>query len=72
MSFDYVGRFETLDRDLRHVCETLGFPNLRLPFAQAATVPRSYRDYYTPATRRLVADRFSKDFRLFGYDVDVL
>ena len=69
LAIDYVGRFETLDRDFRHVCQKLSAPHLSLPFTQAAIVPRSYRAYYTPVARSLVAERFNEDFSLFGYDI---
>lgn len=67
LAVDYVGRFETLDRDFRRVCEKLGRPDLKLPVVQAANPRRRYTEYHTPETRDLVSERFREDIRLFEY-----
>jgi len=68
LALDFLGRFERLDRDFQRVCQELGIPGLSLPFVQAVPNRRDYRHYYTPATQRLVGNRFADDVRLFGYD----
>jgi chondroitin 4-sulfotransferase 11 len=68
LGVDYVGRFERLERDFDRVCQRLGLRNLRLPFVQAVSTLRSYREFYTPLTRGLVGKRFSNDIDTFGYD----
>jgi hypothetical protein len=34
------------------------------------SVHRDYREYYTPATRDLVAQHYRQDIDLFGYQFD--
>jgi Sulfotransferase family len=68
LALDFLGRFERLDEDFKRVCQELGIPSLTLPFVQAARTRRDYKSYYTPSTRRLVAERFAADVRLFNYD----
>ncbi len=63
---DFVGRFEKFAEDAAHVLERIGIdaqiPNLN----QSAR--GNYRDYYTPRTHDLVADRFRRDIETFGYE----
>jgi hypothetical protein len=64
---DHVGRLETIERTREWVTDTLqvsrgeALPHLK------KSVSDDYEKYYTPATRRLVAEIFRKDFELFGY-----
>lgn len=67
---DFIGRFETLDNDFRHVCDTIGLPPLSLPRVQAVRTPRPWHAYHTPRTRGIVANRFREDIELFGYDYE--
>jgi chondroitin 4-sulfotransferase 11 len=71
LALDFVGRFESLERDFASVCQRLALRNLTLPFVQVVSTPRNYTDFYTPLTRRLVGDRFGKDIDLFRYDFGV-
>jgi hypothetical protein len=67
LAIDYAGRFETLGRDFRWVCERLGIPGVKLPNVQAAHPRRRCPEYYTPETRDIVSERFRKDISLFDY-----
>jgi hypothetical protein len=65
---DFIGRNESFDDDVWEVCE-------RLRIAAPVSVPRinagpaaSYRDHFTPAMRRRVAELFAPDIREFGYE----
>lgn len=68
VAVDFVGRFETLERDFQRVCQMRGLPQLTLPRVQAAKTPRRYTDFYTEETRSIVANRFRKDVVLFSYE----
>lgn len=62
---NFVGRYETLQRDFAIVCRHLG---VSVPLAHAnATTKVDYRDYYSRASRRLVAERCRRDIETFGY-----
>ena len=67
---DYLGYFETLSDDFEAIATQLGIP---------ATLARhninpgsSYRDAYDDQTREIVAEVYSRDIQLFGYDFDGL
>jgi chondroitin 4-sulfotransferase 11 len=63
---DFVGRFERLAEDWAVVRQRLGL-TAELPHANRSA-HRGYRDYYTAATRDVVARRFERDIAHFGYE----
>ena len=62
---DFVGRYESLREDFAHVRDRLALP-FDLPHVNRSD-HRHYRDYYSPATRDIVAQRFARDIAYFGY-----
>lgn len=78
---EFVGRFESLDRDFAYVAKKLNVPGLELPHANRSkrhAQPKffslrsfrrnkAYRDYYDNHTRSLTEERFARDLELFGY-----
>ena len=68
LGLDFVGRYETLQKDFPYVCERLGVA-CELPYENKA--PRKeFRNYYTSQTRDIVAKVYTKDIEMFGYDFD--
>ncbi|MBF0100920.1 MAG: sulfotransferase family 2 domain-containing protein [Desulfobacterales bacterium] len=65
---DFVGRYETLEKDFTHVCHFLNI-NAMLPNLNA-TVHQDYRSYYNNYTRSLVESFCKLDIELFGYSFD--
>ena len=65
---DFVGRFETLNADARHVCDRLDIP-CDLPHANAHP-HADYRTFYDPATVDFVRARWARDVETFGYDFE--
>lgn len=63
----YVARFERLQEDWAEICSRLNVPHQPLPHLNP-TKRKPYADYYTPATRRLVADRFKWAIEQYGYE----
>jgi hypothetical protein len=63
---DFVGRFERYEEDAKAILRRLGLAHLELPKLNAS-VHRDYREYYTPKTQAIVAERFARDIALFGY-----
>src|SRR5262249_246403 len=68
---DYIGKFETLQTDWQHISAKLGI-NTQLPHLNENPSERHYTDYYTPRTRRIIADRFHVDIEYFNYTFDGL
>ena len=63
---DFVGRYESLADDYARVKERL---HLTHDLARAnESAHTDYRDYYTAETRDIVARRFARDIRHFGYE----
>jgi hypothetical protein len=65
---DFVGRFERLEQDFRHICQTLNL-DVKLPRLNQSP-HRDYRSYYDSLTRELVATHFREDIEAFGYTFD--
>lgn len=64
---DEVGRFETLDGDFQRICRSHGI-EAELPHLNASQRdPSSYRNYYSPPTRQIVAEWFAEDIAAFEY-----
>ena len=63
---DFVGRFENFAADAKLVLDRIGI-QAELPRLNPSS-RGNYRDYYTPRTRDLVAQRFARDIETFGYE----
>jgi chondroitin 4-sulfotransferase 11 len=63
---DFVGRFENLVEDFRHVAERIGDPVLKLPHIHRSG-SNSYREYYDRELESRVRERYIRDIELFGY-----
>jgi hypothetical protein len=67
ITVDLVGRYETLDQDWIRICEKLGVEHI--PLGRENRVARAdYQSFYDEASKRSVAERFSKTIELFGYE----
>lgn len=65
---DFVGRFETLEADFRHVVSELGIGPRVLPHALPShRKKKAYQHYYSSATRHAVATLYRRDISLFDY-----
>ncbi|GAB3678634.1 sulfotransferase family 2 domain-containing protein [Salinisphaera aquimarina] len=65
VELDFVGRFETLDRDFAHIAERIDIDVTLAKHNQSGH--RHYADYYSPTTRDIVAAVYAEDIRRFGY-----
>jgi len=67
IEMDFVGRFENLEHDFQRLCELAGLnQTLKLDHLNQSR-HRPYRDYYSPFTRQLVADKYHQDIERFAY-----
>jgi hypothetical protein len=67
---DFIGRFETLDDDLRKVLRQTGLSlDQDIPRAKAdyRETERHYRDYYDDETRKIVAEWYAPEIGLLRY-----
>lgn len=67
---DYIGRYESYDRDAAVIFRSAGVPEVRLPKKNATRHPeygRHYSTYYTDLSRDIVARKFALDIEKFGY-----
>ena len=64
---DFVGRFEHLKRDTDIVFKNLGLENVTIPHINTSD-HKHYCSYYTEKTKQLVAERFTRDIKFFGYE----
>jgi hypothetical protein len=69
---DFVGYYENLPQDFVSIRERLGVSPERRLLALNRTEgkPSDFREYYTPETRRIVAEVYREDIELFGYDFE--
>lgn len=63
---DYIGRFETLEKDYKKICKIIGIKPLKL-LHKNKSKRRLYQKYYDKETIKLVAQRYKKDLELFNY-----
>jgi hypothetical protein len=64
---DFLGRYENLQADFGSVLEKLGL-DAPQHFPRTNVADRGdYRNYYSPATRAVVADWYANEIELFGY-----
>lgn len=63
---DFIGRTENLADDMQVVLERLGAAP-KAPPNRNRSQHGHYRDYYSPESRRRVAEVYAEDIELFGY-----
>lgn len=66
---DYVGRLESFQESLNHICDRVGGP--RLPMLHRNwTQKRHYSEFYTDRTRGMVREMCAEDIERFDYDYE--
>jgi hypothetical protein len=63
---DFVGRFETLQKDFDSVCRMIGISEICLPHKKKSK-RRNYDYYYNDESRHLVSEMYARDIQMFGY-----
>lgn len=64
---DFVGRFETLQRDFNRICRRLGIPSTTLPHRHR-TRHAPYWEYYDRQAVQLVKQKYKRDIDWLGYE----
>lgn len=68
LALDFVGQFERLEADLRHVMDRIGLNIGSIPETLSTPDRNSYRSLYDDATRTLVARCYADEIALYGYE----
>jgi len=63
---DFVGKFESLDKDFSKICEKIGAHG-KLEHLNASTRSNLPEYYASPEAIDIVLENFHRDFNLFGY-----
>jgi len=69
LGVDFVGRFESLDRDIAQVCARLGIGQRPLSRSMSSR-HAPYQSFYTPALVEFVARHWAAEIEAFGYRFD--
>lgn len=65
---DFIGYFENIEKDYSFVKSKIGSNSKLKHYNRSARNKKDYREYYTEATKEIVADVYKEDIRLFGYE----
>lgn len=63
---NFIGRVESLEKDLQHIAAYFGMEHIELPQLNA-TRKDDYRDYYSVKSREIVATKYRRDIERFDY-----
>lgn len=71
-SFDFIGKIENLEADLRTVMQSIGHANAlpeikNRPTDHNTGADTKIEEYYTPKTRAIISELYKKDFELLEY-----
>ena len=65
---DYIGKYETLEKDFSHVCKEIGV-SASLTHENKTPKRSDYKQYYTDESKAIVLDIYRRDFEVFGYAI---
>lgn len=66
---DFLGRFETFERDLARISDHLGLDRGHgIPHKNSCTEKKPWHAYYTPDLRDRVGEMYRKDIQIFSYE----
>lgn len=68
---DYIGRFENIEHDFKHITKLILGEQLQLSHLNRSGRKESYSSYYDDELQQIVYEKNKKDFELFGYKRDI-
>ena len=63
---DYIGRFESIGRDIDFICKKIGLPAVKLPHFRKSD-HNSYRNCYDKESAEIIAAKYKSDIDAFNY-----
>lgn len=63
----FLGRFETFERDLRFVLDTIGLYDVEIVKLNSSPNRKHYSEYYTKRTKNIIGKIYKKDIIKLGY-----
>jgi len=71
VDFDYTGRFETLEEDIRKIGKDLGVEVKEIPVINTSK-HKHYSTYYCDESKERVDEYYHADFKMFGYKKEII
>jgi hypothetical protein len=71
LKHSFIGKFESLEPDLRNICDKLGLDFVKYyepERGHATDATNKIKQFYTEPIRDMVAKKYELDFRTFGYE----
>ncbi|MFT7532593.1 MAG: hypothetical protein ACI9FD_003626 [Gammaproteobacteria bacterium] len=62
----YLGRVETIDEDIKTICEKISIPTVKIKKLNKSN-RNHYSDYYSKKSIEVVSNIYAKDIEYFGY-----
>ena len=66
IAVDFLGKFESLQKDFDTVCDKIGVDRIKLPH-EHKTKHKHYSEYYDAEAREIVGNMYWRDIDLFNY-----
>ena len=63
----FVGRFESIEQDVAHVTQLIGWPHLKMKHRNASGDVVRYRDRMTAESQAIIAEIYRDDIERLGY-----
>ncbi len=70
IKIDFLGHFEYLNEDMENISRNLGIPFQLKHINSSSNTGVDYRKFYDDEMIELVANRYSDDIEIFGYNFD--
>ncbi len=63
---NFIGRFETLEKDFNLICSKIGIPYKKLSHLNKSK-HNHYQEYYNEKTIEIIRQKYQKEIEMFGY-----
>ena len=67
---NFIGKVENFESDINFVMKNIGIVNYQSSYHSNTTNHKHYTEYYDDETREIVAEKYTKDIKYFGYEFE--